>query len=162
MQNSIVSFFLLAVLVAFQTSLSAQENISSAGGDASGSGGSVSYSVGQIICSTNSGSNGSVSEGVQQPYEISVVSINSDFPEVDLICTVFPNPASDYLTLKTENTEINSLNYSLYNSLSQIIESNFLSTGETHIDMKSLVKGVYFLKVMKDSEEIKSFKIIKN
>jgi hypothetical protein len=40
-----------------------------AGGEATGSGGSVSYSVGQVVYTTNTGINGSVAQGVQQPYE---------------------------------------------------------------------------------------------
>ena len=57
------------------TSLQAQEAIPATGGEASGSGGSASYTVGQVVYTTNVGTNGnSVAEGVQQPYEISVVT----------------------------------------------------------------------------------------
>ena len=49
------------------TGLQAQESVNATGGDASGSGGSVSYSVGQITYQTHTGINGSVAEGVQQP-----------------------------------------------------------------------------------------------
>ena len=56
------------------TALQAQEVISASGGDASGGGSSVSCSYGQMVYSINIGTNGSVAEGVQQPYEISLVS----------------------------------------------------------------------------------------
>ncbi|MCP4553263.1 MAG: T9SS C-terminal target domain-containing protein, partial [Bacteroidetes bacterium] len=46
-----------------------QTTANTSGGEASGSGGAVSYSVGQVVCQTYSGTNGSVAEGVQQPYE---------------------------------------------------------------------------------------------
>ncbi len=49
-------------------SISAQEVISASGGNATGSGGSVSYSVGQLFFMTHTGADGSVAEGVQQPY----------------------------------------------------------------------------------------------
>ncbi len=55
-------------------SLLGQETITSAGGNTTGSAGSVSYTVGQIIFSTFSGANGSVIQGVQQPYEISIAT----------------------------------------------------------------------------------------
>ena len=56
------------------TGLQAQQAIPASGGNASGSGGSASYSVGQVIYSKNTGTNGSVAQGIQQPYEIMVVT----------------------------------------------------------------------------------------
>ncbi|MGC8754863.1 MAG: hypothetical protein ACP5QJ_07625, partial [Thermosulfidibacteraceae bacterium] len=56
------------------TGLQAQESVNATGGNASGNGGTVAYSVGQVVYTTNTGTNGSVAQGVQQPFEISVVS----------------------------------------------------------------------------------------
>ena len=56
------------------TGVQAQTSVNATGGDASGGGGSVSYSVGQVVYTTHTGTSGSVAEGVQQPYEISVVT----------------------------------------------------------------------------------------
>ena len=56
------------------TGLKAQEAIPATGGMASGSGGSVSYSLGQLVYTTNTGTNGSVALGIQQPFEIFVVT----------------------------------------------------------------------------------------
>lgn len=56
------------------TGLQAQTSVNATDGDVSGSGGSVSYSVGQVVYTTHTGTSGSVAEGVQQPYEISVVT----------------------------------------------------------------------------------------
>ena len=54
------------------TVLQAQNTIPASGGNATGTGGSVSYTVGQIVYTKSAGSNGSSAQGVQQPYEISV------------------------------------------------------------------------------------------
>ena len=51
-----------------------QTTATTSGGEASGSGGTATYTVGQVVYHTHSGTNGSVAEGVQQPYEISVVT----------------------------------------------------------------------------------------
>jgi len=48
--------------------------INVSGGDAWGSGGSVSFSVGYLTATTSEGANGSVILGIQQPYEILVVA----------------------------------------------------------------------------------------
>ena len=83
--------FLIAGLVFFSVSSQAQEAIPTAGGEATGSGGTVSYTVGQVNYQTASGTNGSISEGVQQPFEISVTSTN-DISGVSLNVKAYPNP----------------------------------------------------------------------
>ena len=51
----------------------AQQTIPAAGHDISGSGGSVSYTIGQLVYTTNIGANNSLAQGVQQVYEISTL-----------------------------------------------------------------------------------------
>lgn len=86
--------------------LHAQNTISASGGNASGSGGSVSYSVGQIVYTTNTGTNGSAAQGVQQPYEISVVTANEEALDISLEMVVYPNPATDFVKLRIKNYDI--------------------------------------------------------
>jgi hypothetical protein len=62
---SLVALFLLGLwLPGF-----AQHAVSAAGGNLDGAGGSASYTVGQVVYTTNSGLTGFVIQGVQQPYE---------------------------------------------------------------------------------------------
>ena len=82
--------------------LNAQEAFPVAGGDAVGSGGSVSYTIGQVFYNTQIGTNGSIVQGVQQPYEISVVSGVKEAEGINLEITAYPNPTSDFLRLKVE------------------------------------------------------------
>lgn len=84
------------------TELRAQDAVPMSGGNASGSGGSACYSVGLVVYTTNTGTNGSVAQGVQQPFEISVVSGIEDAKEITLQYSVYPNPATNYLILKIE------------------------------------------------------------
>jgi hypothetical protein len=71
--------------------VNAQENITVSGGTLSGIDGAVSYSVGQIFYITYSGAKGSITQGVQQPYEISPISSINEFDGIDLICLAYPN-----------------------------------------------------------------------
>lgn len=59
--------FVLLIVFSFQMSLAQQSSVSS-GGNATGSGGSVSYSVGQVFFTTNTAASGTMSEGVQQVF----------------------------------------------------------------------------------------------
>jgi hypothetical protein len=141
--------------------VAAQESPVATGGDASGAGGSSSYSVGQIVYTTNAGSNGSVAQGVQQPYEISVTT-GIDVKTIQLEMLVYPNPTTDYLTLKIENIEVSTLNFQLYDVQGKIIENNQILDNTTTIKMLQQSKGIYFLKVANNNVVIKTFKIIKN
>lgn len=58
-----LSFLLLGMGMALQ----AQQATTAAGGDAIGSGGSISYSIGQVLYISNTGDSGKINEGVQQP-----------------------------------------------------------------------------------------------
>ena len=99
------------------------------------------------------------SQGVQQPYEISTtVGINET--SINLELSVYPNPTTDYLTLKVEdNTE---LNYQLYDNQGKIIENKKVTANSTTISMEALPKSIYFLNITDNKQVVKTFKIIKN
>jgi hypothetical protein len=141
-------------------SLQAQVTIAS-GGVAAGSGGTVSYSAGQIVYTKNEGSTGSVFQGVQQPYEISVITLIKEVEGLSLDFFVYPNPASDFIRLRTANSEEDILRYQLYDISGNILLSNKIESNETNISMQIFLPGIYFLKISNASSELKTFKIIK-
>lgn len=146
------------------TALYAQEAIPAAGGNASGSGGSMSYSVGQDVYTTNTGSNGSVSQGVQQPYEIFVMTGMEEGIGLKLNLSAYPNPTAGFLTLKVDASaqlNFNTMSYQLFDLNSKLLENKKLTGNETGVDMKNLVPAAYFLKVFDQNTEVKTFKIIK-
>ena len=105
------------------TGLQAQTSINATGGNASGSGGSVSYSVGQVVYTNNTGTNGSVAQGVQQPYEISVVTAIEEAKGINLSVTAYPNPTTDYLTLSISAFDISNVSYQLYDMNGKLLQS---------------------------------------
>ncbi len=146
--------------------LQAQEAVLAAGGNASGSGGSISYSVGQVTYTTSTGTSGySVAEGVQQPYEITVITGVEEDAGLKLECLAYPNPAKDHLTLKIDastSLSIQSMEYRLYDMQGNLLENGKLTGKETSISMEKLVPACYFLKITNNQKEIEIFKIIKN
>jgi len=150
------------ILILGLSRLQAQEALTTTGGNASGSGGSASYSVGQVVYSTNTGINGSVAQGVQQPFEISIVNGLRVAEDVTLHCTAYPNPTKDYLILKVENIGKKHISYQLYDINGKILEHDKLEGNETSIVMSNLVPSTYFLKVIDNKKEVKAFKIVKN
>ncbi len=153
---------MLLFFVFFFSTISAQEAVISSGGDGSGSGGSVSYSVGAVVYTTNTGTSGSVAQGVQHPYEIYVVTGIEEVQGIDLEISAYPNPVTDYLILKVDDENLIGATYLLYNLEGRLLENNELVNNETHIYMNKLKPATYFLKVFNNNKEIKTFKIVKN
>lgn len=138
----------------------AQQAITATGGDDSGSGGTVAYSVGQIVYTTNTGTNGSVAQGVQQSYIISIVlGIEDNSTKLEL--TAYPNPTTNFLTLNVGNAELSTLRFQLYDISGKLIESRKIISSTETIGMENLPSAIYFLKVANNNQEVKTFKIIK-
>lgn len=157
-----ITFFLLLAL----TSIQAQEAIPVSGGMAYGYGGSVSYTVGQIVYTTNSEVTGSVAQGVQQPYEIMDLSGSDLSTGISLQCSVYPNPVEKILTLQIQYYIDEEVTYSLYDSNSQLLMSKVVTSKITLIEMTNLPPTTYYLivdqKKQKQSPHVtKTFKIIK-
>ncbi len=154
------------MLVLGLTNLQAQESVSVSGGDISGSGGSVSYSVGQTVYQTHSGATGSQAQGVQQPYEISTVTSIEKVKLINLSVKAYPNPTSDYLILSVAEAErsrsLKSMSYELYDVNGRVLQNKKLTDTETQIDMGNYAPSNYFVKVIQENKELKTFKIIKN
>jgi len=152
-----VSFFVFCFSFIY-----AQETIPASGGNATGSGGTASYSIGQIVYTTSIGSNGSVSQGVQQPYEISIIDGVEEAKDIALATFAYPNPTVDLLTLKVVNYNVENLSYALSDINGKLLVYQKIIGNETTIEMKNYPNAIYFLKVVHGEKEVKLFKIIKN
>ncbi len=160
--------FVFIILLYSLTELLGQSTTVASGGVASGSMGRVSYTVGQAFYKAHNSSKGSSSEGVQQPFEIYVVSVVEHLP-FNIHVLTYPNPTFDLLILrvKSEKSSLQKrLWYSLFNETGKLIEHKRISQLETKIEMGAYSPGVYFLHLedhSKDSKRlIQNFKIIKN
>ena len=142
--------------------LNAQETISASGGEASGDGGVVSYTIGQVVYCSLIGTNGnSIVQGVQQPFIIKEDSTNTNMDEIKLEAKVYPNPATSFLILNVSDISANNYKVFMYDLNGKMLKNMELKETETTIEMYDLVPSLYFLKVVKNEKEVKVFKIIK-
>ncbi|MBI2280407.1 MAG: T9SS type A sorting domain-containing protein [Bacteroidetes bacterium] len=142
-------------------SLHAQDATSESGGNATGVGGTYSYMVGQLVYTTNTGINGSVAQGVLQPYEISTV-LGVDMDEINLELIVYPNPTTNYLTLKIDDSKYSTINFQLIDMQGKLLRKGKMITNSTTIKIEDLPQSTYFLNVTDNNKIVKTFKIIKN
>jgi hypothetical protein len=149
-------------LILYVTSLcSAQQTLSTAGGEAAGTGGTLSYTIGQLAYTSITQSEGTVSQGVQQPFEIFMISSVKDKYGIELELSAYPNPVKEFLILKVVNYQSVKLIYHLYDVNGKLIENKEIVGAETNIQMDMLSPSVYLLKVINNDEEVKTFTIIK-
>jgi hypothetical protein len=157
-----VKFSAIVLLSSLLTGLHAQEALPVTGGDASGSGGVASYTVGQVVYLTHTGTGGSEAQGVQQPFEISIISGIEEGKSITLQYLVYPNPVTEMLTLKIRGELRTDYVVSIYDMNGIRLVHIKINSIETSIDMKNLVPATYILKMTDNNKEVKTFKIIKN
>ena len=138
----------------------AQNNTVASGATASGTTGSATYTVGQVVYFTNSSTTGTASQGVQQAFEITTLS-SSEIPEIQLLASVYPNPTTQLVTLTVKNYDLTDLKYTLYDVLGKVIQTGLVFQEETPIDLGNQQAGLYFLKINNTTSELKTFKIMK-
>lgn len=151
--------FLLTIISFFKSY--AQESVNVSGNTATGTGGSLSYSVGQITYISQFGTGGLLSLGVQQPYEIAPIR-KDNFTEINLAMSAFPNPTTDFLKLVITDNQWNNLSYQLFEINGRaLFNPRTITASETSVSMQELRAGMYFLAVNNEIKTIKTFKIIK-
>jgi hypothetical protein len=150
----------LTIATAFLcVSLYSQSNTVSAGGDADGDNGSISYSIGQVVYTSGQGSNGNVNQGVQQPYDVGVVT---GIEEAGINLSVFPNPTSGLLTLTVADEDASLLSYQLFDASGRLVDSKNKLNSTNTISLYGYATGVYTLSVSRENKQVKSFRLVRN
>lgn len=150
----------LVSFVSFQFNLAAQRNAVAAGGEAVGSIGEVSYSIGQIDFTTSSNASITLSQGVQQTYDIQIMA-GIDIKEIDLRMVVYPNPAVTNLILSISSDLLTEMRYELFDLKGALVLTDRIYNSETILNLQNLDIGCYTLRVLQQSKGLKTFKIIK-
>ena len=138
----------------------AQQTVPASGGDAVGSGGSSSYTVGQVVYTTNSGANGSVAQGIQQPYEISTL-VGLKVTEINQELTAYPNPTNNVINLNIGNYKNEKLSYQLYDVQGRLLVVKPIKENRTSIVLQDLSGSSYLINVLDNNQLIKTFRVIK-
>ena len=151
-------FYFILFISVLAVSLSAQSDIVTAGGTATGAGGSATYTVQRATDGTKY-----IIEGVQQPYEIQGVGVNN-YPGINLQAVVYPNPTQHYVQLRVTNYEIPSygLTAQLFDANGKFLEEYIVTGPETKMDLEKYPTASYQLRILNKDMLLKTFKIVKH
>jgi hypothetical protein len=152
--------FTLATILPVATII-AQQSVNTAGGNGTSVNGSVSYSIGQIDYKSATSTGGSMSQGVQQTYEITSTGLDT-YSNITLQALLYPNPTRENINLKITNFPLKNVSFQLTNIEGNVILKQIISEENTPIVMNLLADGIYFVTILENEKNLKTFKIIKN
>ena len=139
------------------------ETIITSGSNATGSSGSVTYSIGQVFY-TYIGLQTvyNVAQGIQHQENdenLGTPEIEKPTPEI----FVFPNPTVDFVNISMKGDELEGANrsYRLYDLQGRLLKQNVITQSETQISLNNFSSSLYLLTVYVDNKLYKSFKILK-
>ncbi|MCD9853725.1 T9SS type A sorting domain-containing protein [Epilithonimonas sp. JDS] len=157
--NKILLMKFLTIMIVPLGLMKAQTAVLATGTTAAGAAGSVAYSVGQVAYSQK-GANLEVTEGVQQPYEITTLDVDDEsIMEKNIL--LYPNPVRDFLNVDFGKENFHNSRYSLFDPQGKLIKTGNLTQKKTELDMTRFPSSVYIIQIFQDNKNIKTFKIIK-
>ena len=151
---------LLTIFVAFLMgySVKAQSNIVTAGGNATNSTGSVSYSIGQIDFQYRSSADYSVSEGIQQVYAFDT-AMSIDGVQHDFQISIWPNPSADEMNIEYTTSYELPLSLTVTDVKGAVIASQSVTQGQYSFDVNTWAAGTYYVN-LNDGEAVNIIKPI--
>ena len=94
----------------------------------------------------------SSTETYYKPINISLSSLGINvFIEKNLIINMFPNPASDIVTLNIDNLNNTGLNVNIYNIMGTIVKKVALEQNQQQINVSDLSNAVYIVEIKSDN-----------
>ena len=146
---------IIATLLA-AASVSAQEVVSTQGDSYSNASGNIDFTIGEVIIATGTDGTNDITQGFHQT--------NWNFLGVDdhgqnYEATIFPNPTSDLLNIRTSTFE--NVMYTLYDAQGKLVMQDILSAEQTPIQVSQLAPGAYSLTLNNQTQNLKTFKLVK-
>ena len=141
---------LICGISVYSQTLVKQDVISSAGGFNTGTGISISWTLGETIIPNFKATDNSLYlvHGLQ--YQLSITAIEENLETLVKI-TIYPNPASDIINIEFEKAMDDEVNLMIINSQGKPVKSTIIeaATIETQLNLQDLPAGMYYLRLTK-------------
>ncbi len=135
------------------------ELVSSSGDSFNNTSYQLDWSIGECITATHSGGDYVITQGLHQGNYV-VTSVED--LRLDISMSVYPNPTTDFISLKVESSKVEDLQYTITDFSGRVLQTEDLAGDIEQLNFTNYAIGTYFISVMGNNQLIKSFKIIKN
>ena len=152
------SIILLVVFVSFGFNSFGQNALSATGGHFKSTGGSTSFTVGQVAYVLKKGTGSYLNEGVQQVYTKKTTPIEELVYLKEVL--VYPNPTQETFNLIISTNEVVQVRYTIMDYLGKEIRNGNILSEKSEISLRDLPAGNYFIS-LKSKKENRIFKIVK-
>ena len=149
----------LVTLLALTSTLTttAQEVIATQGDSYSNTSTQIDFTIGELLISTGTDGINDITQGFHQT-NWNFVGLEDHAPGYQ--ATIFPNPTSEVLNITTSTFE--NVTYTLYDAQGKLIFQDKLSAEQTPIQVSQLAPGSYSLTLSNETQNLKTFKLIKS
>ena len=137
-------------------SVSAQEVVSTQGDSYSNTSGSIDFTLGEVIIATGTDGTNYLTQGFHQTNWI-FLGVEDFATNYEAI--IYPNPTEDVLNIRTSTFE--NVTYTLHDAQGKLVMKGILSAEQTPIQVSQLAPGAYSLALNNDTQNLKTFKLIK-
>ena len=128
--------------------------VSSGGKEFSNSSARIAFTIGEPVTETFLSGNATATQGFHQGT-INITSIREQIPELEI--SIFPNPTSDFLNVKINETGI----WELYSLEGKLVSTGAIQYGLTSIDMQHVALATYTLTVLLQDKRMNTYRVIK-
>ena len=150
-KNTIVLFSFFAVF-----SVSAQEVVSTQGDSYSNASANIDFTIGEVVINTGTDGTNDITQGFHQT-NWNFLGVEDFAPNYEAI--IFPNPTEDVLNIRTSTFE--TVTYTLYDAQGKLVMQDKLSAEQTPIQVSQLAPGSYSLTLNNQTQNLKTFKLVK-
>jgi len=159
--RSLMKVLILGVGFLLPFAGNAQQVVASAGSHGTGTNVQLSWTVGETVIETFTGSSAILTQGFHQSKLLVTALDPLLLPGLTL--TVYPNPVSETLLLDFQGEIPQGISYHLYDIGGKVIRSGVVNQFPGKIGMEQCTPGTYLLKVLKNEQTpLKTFRIVKN
>jgi hypothetical protein len=154
---------LTIVVMAFFGTTKAQtimpEVLSSSGGSGQSAQASLSWTIGEPVTSTVTSGVNTLTQGFQQPTLLIATAENENNEFNNFM--FYPNPTSDFITLKMDWTANGQYNYRVFDLAGKLVIEGKATATQPNISFQGLATGQYTISLLDEKSKQHNISIIK-
>ncbi|HQG57120.1 MAG TPA: T9SS type A sorting domain-containing protein [Bacteroidales bacterium] len=159
--NKLIYYVILTILFLVSEQCFSQQVVSSTGTSAEGANVRISWTVGEPMIGTFTGTSVILTQGFHQS-KLTITSLKEiDLPSFEV--NVYPNPFFSQLQITVTKGDWNNLQYLLFSLDGKLLQQKVALNQVETMNLESFAQGVYLLKVSgHHNQTIRTFLVIKN